>query len=181
MTRRSRNAGGSRRTGSQAPVRAERERPAGAIARADHVALPFLIGRIEQVGRVEPAGDAREEREAKREASCMDFLLTKLAVEETAHRIPRFGAQPWWLFGAVGTKNPVGLVATVFPEFIARDGQERADRGRQGDKRRIGAARRRSRGHGPARLDGTWLRATVASKVMESGETDEQATAGPVC
>ncbi|AXA05879.1 hypothetical protein CSC44_5049 [Pseudomonas aeruginosa] len=43
--------------------------------------------------------------------------------------------------------------------------------GRQGDKRRVGAARRRSRGHGPARLDGTRPRATVAVKVMKSGET----------
>ena len=43
--------------------------------------------------------------------------------------------------------------------------------GRQGEKRQVGAARRRSRGHGLARLDGTRLRATVASKVMESGET----------
>ncbi|KAG1313965.1 hypothetical protein G6F62_014006 [Rhizopus arrhizus] len=75
------------------------------------------------------------------------------------------------LFGAVGTRNPVGPVATVFPEFIARDGQERADGGRQGKKRRVGAARRRSRGHGPARLDGTRERATVADKVMESGKT----------
>jgi len=44
------------------------------------------------------------------------------------------------------------------------------DGGRQGNKRRVGAARRRSRGHGPARLDGTRPRATVASKVMESGK-----------
>lgn len=43
--------------------------------------------------------------------------------------------------------------------------------GRQGEKRQVGAARRRSRGHGLARLDGTRPRATVASKVMESGET----------
>ena len=43
--------------------------------------------------------------------------------------------------------------------------------GRQGKKRQVGAARRRSRGHGLARLDGTRPRATVASKVMESGET----------
>ena len=43
--------------------------------------------------------------------------------------------------------------------------------GRQGEKRQGGAARRRSRGHGLARLDGTRPRATVASKVMESGET----------
>ena len=43
--------------------------------------------------------------------------------------------------------------------------------GRQGEKRQVGAARRRSRGHGLARLDGTRPRATVASKVMKSGET----------
>jgi hypothetical protein len=46
---------------------------------------------------------------------------------------------------------------------------------------RVGAARRRSRGHGPARLDGTRPRATVASKVMSSGETAGQATAIPLC
>jgi len=82
-------------------------------------------------------------------------------------------------FCAVGTKNPVGPVATVFPEFIARDGQERADGGRQGGKRRVGAARRRSRGHGPARLDGTRPRATVADKVMKSGETAGQGNGHP--
>ena len=38
----------------------------------------------------------------------------------------------------------------------------------------MGAARRRSRGHGPARLDGARLRATVADKVMKSGETAGQ-------
>ncbi len=43
--------------------------------------------------------------------------------------------------------------------------------GRQGEKRQVGAARRRSRGHGLARLDGTRTRATVADKVMKSGET----------
>ncbi len=51
------------------------------------------------------------------------------------------------------------------------------DGGRQGDKRRVGAARRRSRGHGPARLDGTRPRATVADKVMGSGKTATAATA----
>ena len=112
------------------------------------------------------------EREAKRDASCMAFLLTKKkGLLFTAHRIPRFGSPAFRLFGAVGTRNPVGPVATVFPEFIARDGQERANGCRQGGKRRVGAARRRSRGHGPARLDGTRARATVAVKVMKSGET----------
>ncbi|BFO05925.1 hypothetical protein KNHN1_43030 [Pseudomonas guariconensis] len=94
-----------------------------------------------------------------------------LFTPHTAHRIPRFRSPAFRLFGAVGTRNPVGPVATVFPEFIARDGQERANGGRQGGKRRVGAARRRSRGHGPARLDGTRARATVAVKVMKSEET----------
>ncbi len=57
------------------------------------------------------------------------------------------------------------------PEFIARDGQERANGSCQGDKRGVGATRRHSRGHGPARLDGARKRATVADKVMESGKT----------
>jgi hypothetical protein len=83
------------------------------------------------------------------------------------------------LFGAVGTRNPVGPVATVFPEFIARDGQEHANGCRQGGKRRVGAARRRSRGHGPARLDGARARATVADKVMKSGETARQGNGLP--
>ncbi|AYN20071.1 hypothetical protein D3M96_05700 [Alcaligenes aquatilis] len=78
---------------------------------------------------------------------------------------------------AVGTKNPVGLVATVFPEFVARDGQEPTNVGRQGNKRQVGAARRRSRGHGLARLDGTRTRATVADKVMKSEKMAGQATA----
>src|SRR3990167_10964907 len=79
-----------------------------------------------------------------------------------------------WLFGAVGTRNPVGPVATVFPEFIARDERERAAGPRQGNQRRVGAAGGRTRGHGPARLDGARPWATVADKVMESGETAGQ-------
>ncbi|WP_156909633.1 hypothetical protein [Ottowia thiooxydans] len=51
--------------------------------------------------------------------------------------------------------------------------------GRQGNKRRVGAARRRSRGHGPARLDGTRPRATVADKVMKSGKTAGQGNGPP--
>ena len=43
----------------------------------------------------------------------------------------------------------------------------------------MGAARRRSRGHGPARLDGTRPRATVADKVMESGKTAGQGNGLP--
>ena len=51
--------------------------------------------------------------------------------------------------------------------------------GRQGEKRQVGAARRRSRGHGPARLDGARARATVADKVMESGKTAGQGNGLP--
>ena len=42
----------------------------------------------------------------------------------------------------------------------------------------MGAARRRSRGHGLARLDGTRPRATVADKVMKSEKMAGQAMAG---
>lgn len=109
----------------------------------------------------------RHTRAAGRGAGHGRFFFQRSAAVEAGALA--FGAVG--LFGAVGTRNPVGPVATVFPEFIARDGQERADGGRQGGKRRVGAARRRSRGHGPARLDGTRARATVAVKVMKSGET----------
>ncbi|BAW26146.1 Uncharacterized protein KF715C_ch55730 [Pseudomonas putida] len=45
----------------------------------------------------------------------------------------------------VGAETWAGLVATVFPEFIARDGQERANGCGQGNKRRVGAARSAAR------------------------------------
>src|SRR5690606_3284319 len=108
----------------------------------------------------------------------MGFLLTKKGF--AVHRTPDSKIRkPKGLSCccAVGTKNPVGLVATVFPEFVARDGQEPTDVGCQGNKRQGGAARRRSRGHGLARLDGTRPRATVAAKVMKSGKMAGQATA----
>ena len=104
----------------------------------------------------------------------MVFLLNKKAVEENRTPDSKIRSPAFRLFGAVGTRNPVGPVATVFPEFIARDGREPVDGGRQGGKRQVGAARRRSRGHGLARLDGTRPRATVAMKVMESGKTAGQ-------
>lgn len=45
----------------------------------------------------------------------------------------------------------------------------------------MGAARRRSRGHGPARLDGTRPRVTVADKGIKSGMMAGQATAASMC
>src|SRR5690606_21832156 len=108
----------------------------------------------------------------------MGFLLTKKGF--AVHRTPDSKIRKPKLLScccAVGTKNPVGLVATVFPEFVARDGQEPTNVCRQGEKRQVGAARRRSRGHGLARLDGTRPRATVADKVMKSGKMAGQATA----
>ncbi|MBN0832330.1 hypothetical protein JTL90_33110, partial [Pseudomonas aeruginosa] len=63
----------------------------------------------------------------------MAFLLTKKkGLLFTPHTgfldsEPAFGSS-----GGVGAETWAGLVATVFPEFIARDGQERADGGRQG-------------------------------------------------
>ena len=91
----------------------------------------------------------------------------KLAVENP-HRIPRFGA----LFGSsggVGAKTWAGPVATVFPEFIARDQRSAPPGAVKEASARAGAARRRSRGHGLARLDGTGRRATVAQVVMDEG------------
>ncbi|WP_157131212.1 hypothetical protein [Burkholderia pseudomallei] len=84
----------------------------------------------------------------------MAFLLTELAVEENRTPDSKIRSPAFRLFGAVGTKNPVGLVATVFPEFIARDGQERADRGRQGNKRQGWC--------GPQRSEDTAWRALMA-------------------
>jgi hypothetical protein len=52
------------------------------------------------------------------------------------HRIPRFGAR-FRLFRWGRRRDLADLVATVFPEFIARNGQERADGCRQGGKRRV--------------------------------------------
>jgi hypothetical protein len=91
----------------------------------------------------------------------------KLAVENP-HRIPRFGA----LFGSsggVGAKTWAGPVAAVFPEFIARDHRSAPPGAVKGVSARAGAARRRSRGHGLARLDGTGRRSTVAQVVMDEG------------
>ncbi len=75
-------------------------------------------------------------------------------------------------------------MALLPPSFLSSSPatvRERADGGRQGNKRRVGAARRRSRGHGPARLDGTRPRATVADKVMKSGRRLDKATAALMC
>jgi len=49
------------------------------------------------------------------------------------------------LSGGVGAETWAGLVATVFPEFIARDGRESVNGGGQGNKRRVGAARSAAR------------------------------------
>lgn len=72
------------------------------------------------------------------------------------------------LSGGVGAETWAGLFGTVCPEFIARDGQERADGSRQGGKRRV-VRPAAQRGHGPAYPDGARPRATVADKVMKSG------------
>lgn len=93
------------------------------------------------------------------------------------------------LSGGVGAETWAGLFGTVCPEFIARDGQERADGSRQGGKRRV-VRPAAQRGHGPAYPDGARPRATVADKVMKSGgnggyvgtdpkRADPQLEAGP--
>ena len=86
------------------------------------------------------------------------------------HRIPRFGAQP---FGCLVRSARGTRLALLPPSFLSSSPAtvRSARTGPSGGKRGVGAARRRSRGHGPARLDGTRPRATVADKVMKSGET----------
>ncbi|MBO2006729.1 hypothetical protein J4732_06990 [Serratia marcescens] len=73
-------------------------------------------------------------------------------------------------------------MALLPPSFLSSSPatvRERANVCRQGGKRRVGAARRRSRGHGPARLDGTRARAQSSDKVMKSGRRLDMATAFP--
>ena len=73
----------------------------------------------------------------------------------------------WWV-----RRRDLGrsLFAAVFPEFIAREKPGQRGTGCQGSKRRVGAARSRRRGLGPARLDSQTLRATVAEKSDGLGE-----------
>ncbi|KVF64802.1 hypothetical protein WJ15_10765 [Burkholderia cepacia] len=77
--------------------------------------------------------------------------------------------------GGISAETRASLVATVLPEFIARDGQERADGAIKetstGLVRPAGAAEDMA-----ARLDGTRPRATAADKEMKSGNTAGQAT-----
>jgi len=47
--------------------------------------------------------------------------------------------------GGGSAKTWGGLIATVFPEFTARDSQERADGGRRGSRRRVDTARSAAR------------------------------------
>lgn len=55
----------------------------------------------------------------------MVFLLTKKAAEETPHTEFLDRSPAFQLFGAVGARSPIGPITTAFPEFIARDSQER--------------------------------------------------------
>jgi len=69
-------------------------------------------------------------------------------------------------------KNPDWPFATVFPESIARavrsPRQGRCQGGKHGG---WSGPQGEARGHGPVRLGGARERATVADKVMGSGET----------
>jgi len=73
----------------------------------------------------------------------------------------------WWV-----RRRDLGwsLFAAVFPEFIAREKPGQRGTGCQGSKRRVGAARSRRRGLGPARLDGQAPQAKVAGESDELGE-----------
>src|SRR5690606_34013038 len=118
------------------------------------------------------------EREAKRDASCMVFLLTKGFVVQTAHRIPRFGAQP---FGC-SVRSARGTRLALLPPSFLSSSPATVRSARTGAVKEASAGLVRpaaQRGHGPARLDGTRARATVAVKVMKSGETAGQGNGHP--
>jgi hypothetical protein len=70
-----------------------------------------------------------------------------------------------------------GLVATGFPELIARD--DRSTGGALKEEEATGVVRPAAEGEDTAlaRLDGTSPQAIVADKVMKSGKADRQATA----
>ncbi len=103
----------------------------------------------------------------------MVFLLTKrglLFTPHTAHRIPRFGAQP---FGCL-VRSARGTRLALLPPSFLSSSPATVRSARTGAVKETSAGLVRpaaQRGHGPARLDGTRERATVADKVMKSGET----------
>lgn len=91
-------------------------------------------------------------------------------------RIPRFGARCWlrWV-----RRSDLGW-SPLPPSFLSSSPAKQPGRrgtDRQGNKRRVGAARSRRRGHGPARLDGQAPAATVAESAMKEGKTDTRPTA----
>src|SRR3989442_1316742 len=75
------------------------------------------------------------EWEAKRDASCMVFLLNKKAVEENRTPDSKIRTPAFGLFGGGGGRNPVGFVAPFFPEFTAREEGGGAGGGRKEKKR----------------------------------------------
>lgn len=93
------------------------------------------------------------------------------------------GRVPFWQTGFLDSEPAFALVclaqrpgpvaiAAVFPEFIARDPTGPAQDWPSRKEATGGAARKRKRGHGPARLDGQAPLATVADKAMDLGTTD---------
>ena len=102
----------------------------------------------------------------------VDVCIRVPPVVSKTNRIPRFGARCG--FGGFDAMTWAGrLDRHASPFFLSSSPAKNRASGNwpSRKKRRVGAARRRSRGHGPARLDGTRPRATVADKVMKSGET----------
>ena len=105
------------------------------------------------------------------------FLLTWL-LKKTAHRIPRFGAQP---FGC-SVRSARGTRLALLPPSFLSSSPATVRSARTGAVKEASAGLVRpaaQRGHGPARLDGARERATVADKVMKSGETAGQGNGLP--
>ena len=103
------------------------------------------------------------------------FLLTWL-LKKTAHRIPRFGAQP---FGC-SVRSARGTWLALLPPSFLSSSPATVRSARTGAVKEASAGLVRpaaQRGHGPARLDGARERATVADKVMSQGRRLDKATA----
>jgi len=83
-------------------------------------------------------------------------------------RIPRFGARCWLRFVRRSDLGWSPLPPSFLSSSPANNRPARAWPSRR--KCRVGAARSRRRGHGPARLDGQAPRATVAGLAMKEGK-----------
>lgn len=101
----------------------------------------------------------------------VDVCIRGPPVVSQTNRIPRFGARCG--FGGFGAMTWAGrLDRHASPSFLSSSPAKNRAGGDWPSRKklRVGAARSRRRGHGPARLDGQASRATVAGSVMKEGK-----------